>query len=287
MPGEEKLDGIPAEEKVPDETLESVFSAEETASESSPPDFDWEGVGLENYKGRKFEDIANDIKYKQKLYGDQSNEIGKLRKEHEEASAKLQRYEEVAGKSPDVSEAIEDMSEGQLADFYKEFEKNPRKALRDMMGESRRSDDDLQEIIDARVSATLEDYHTWSRNENLKTNRPEYGEHEPYIELLQSPDHFGSNRSSDELLDFSILRGKDKSLADLVYSNMKRFKGVSFSDCKRFAELERNAAPANEDTKEKLRREVESLSGVKKGSPTGKASVGTEIGSMDEAFDME
>ncbi len=257
-------------------------------------DKNWESFGLERYDKMTREQIAQDINYRNKTYGDQSNELGRLRTVEEERDtlqAKIQQMTAIT--NPDAKKAavdrVEKMSEGQLTDFFGQLEKDPRQAILSLLGDSvkgGRSEDDLKKIIQENVQEALFQYHGFSEEEAVKRNRPEFVEHEHYIKELSKPEHLGQNRGIEDLLDFTILQKENSTLAAVVYDKLKRYPSMNFQDCKKYSELELRSPDTEAAKKDELEKKVTGLQGGPPSSAKTKVSETDEVKTMDDAFDM-
>lgn len=291
-----------AGDKSADQTMDKAFAGDgEPAGEpagqqagSEPATESWKDNGFEDFEGKSIKEIAAEVqkyKYNASLYGRQANELGTARQQLQEAQTLIDKYKQVSDPDRKAEQKIEQMSEGQLADFYREFESNPRAALLslldDKLGGGGMSDEDFQKRVDERVNEQLRDYHGYSTVENLRRNRPEYGEHEDYIQLISQAEHLGQSRNPEDLLDFSILHKANKTLANVVYGMLKSYPGMAFADAKEYAELKLAAPASNQDTKEKLKKEVAALAGGKIAGGGNKASQDENIESMEDAFNVD
>jgi len=287
-------------------TIEDAFAAESEEAQGTPIGREqagavetagaprkWSEFGLDRYDKMDREKIAADINYRNKLYGDQSNEIGTIRQERDALKAKIEQMTAIStGKGSEVSDEIEAMTPGQLTDFYEQFEKNPRKAIMSLLGDKvkgGRSDEDLKKIIAENIREALFQYHGFSEQEGVKRNRPEYVEHEPYIEILSGEKYLGGIRSTNDILDFAILEKENATLAPIVYDKLKRYPNMSFADCRKFSELELRSQDTEQAKKDELKSKVAGLQGAGAGMSTakGKASETDNVTTMDEAFDMD
>ncbi len=253
----------------------------------------WSEFGLDRYDKMDREKIAADVNYRNKLYGDQSNEIGTIRQERDALKTKIEQMTAIStGKGSEVSKEIEAMSPGQLTDFYEQFEKDPRQALMSLLGDKvkgGRSEEDLKKIIAENVQEALFQYHGFSEAEGVKRNRPEYAEHEQYIEMLSEEKYLGKVRSYEDILDFAVLEKENSTLAPLVYKKLKAYPKMSFVDCRKFSELELRSPDTEQAKKDELKNKVEALQGAGAGTSTakGKASETEEITTMDQAFSVD
>jgi hypothetical protein len=247
----------------------------------------WSDYGLsEDFNGMSREQIAQKIKehqHRDKVYGRQADEVGTLRTEKTELENKLRAII----KEPAVKQEIADMTDGEKADFFATLERNPRKAIQSLMGDNRRSDDDLQKMIDDRVNETLQGYHDWAGGQNVVANNPEYARHTEYVEFLSKPEYLGPQRSKRDIYELAELLEQNKTLGDLTYNMLKEYPSMNFAKAKKYADLELTAKKSATDATEEIKEKVAGVDGAIKKPAKKAASKAEKIESMDDAFDLD
>ena len=245
-------------------------------------------LGLdERYDKMTREQRADDIKHRNTQYGHQTREIGEMRKKLAAATEKLDSFSKVAGAPIAAKEAVKNMSEGEVALFIQDFQVDPDKAIRGLLGENfgRRSDDDLKKMVGDLFEDMIGQYHGYTEDQAVQGD-PDYQIHANYMEGLRQPEHFGDTRSADELLAFAKLAngGADKAYRDTLYGCMKRFPSVPMKECLNMVKGRRGGAKTVDANK--IREQVKGLDG---GTPSGSktASATEKIETMDQAFDAD
>lgn len=270
---------------VNDGTQQEVVSEEKESRPVSP----WKSVGLDRYDGLPVEQIAKEVSFQFKTAGKHASEIGQLRKDLQERDRKLQDLERVIGtkQAAKVDDAVEDMDEIQLQQFYALIEKNPRKAIRfalgDNFGKPNFEDEKFQEVVDNRVREALKQYHGYIEESSAMSD-PDYERFAEYIETLKSPENLGETRSPKEMLSLSKLVVENKPLADLTYMNLKKYPQMPFEECKKFANLTLNASSQADKAKTSLTNQIKNLQNAAPGGGVSKTSEKPNIKTMDEAF---
>ena len=272
------------------DALGDSFSEEGGEVAQTAEEIKWADYGLERYDTMTREQIANEHKYRGKIYGDQSNREGEYKRQIAEQAKQLEEFHSLAGREPEKPAEDFSMSAGQKTDFYENFERNPQEAIWSLVqGQVEKMLKD-PEMLTETFSEQLQDmfgqYHDYSQKERVMSD-PKYPEHAPYIELLSQPEHLGNTRTHRELLDFALLHKENATLADETYDWMKKYRDMTFDECRTNAAMRLRDKGATEDDKDNFRKKVANLTGVEKGGGVQKKSQADKIDSMDDAFDME
>ena len=240
-------------------------------------------LGLDaRYDSMTREQIAEDIKHRAGVFSRHEHEMGQLRTKSANMEEQIANFKKAADLPVEVKAEVQKMSEAELSRWLEDLQTDPRAAIQSLLGDNfgRRSDDDMNAIIDKRVDEGLQGYHGFTQDEAAKSD-VDYPIYAEYIEGLQRPEYFGNTRSPRELLDFARLYDADKDAANAVYNVMKRYPTVAMKDCVHMV----NGRPKAEVSADKIRQQVNELSGVTKTSGSHKASATPNIKSMDDAFD--
>ena len=279
------------EEQVEPEVAEEFVEQPAEPAEQVNP---WDGFtpskfGLDKrYDTLNPEQFAKEIKYRNETYGRQSQELGELRRKSREYEEKLKRFMEAADKPVEQPQS-QGPDEFTIKQFYDLMEKGqPNQAL-DLLLKDRLNPkfdgEDFQKAVDQRVQDHLNQYYTYTNEEKIKSD-PDYPIYANYIEVLKSPEHFGGHRRPSELLEFSKMAAENKTLADLVYSNMKRYPDMPIEDAKKFANLTLNHSSTESGKKEEFKKTVNKLNDLAPTTSPAKASEVAKIGNMEDAFNV-
>ncbi len=238
----------------------------------------------ERFDGMSREEIAADIQHRNTVHGRQAGELGQLRKDLATATEQLAGVKKAADLPVEVKAEVQKMSEAELGRWLEDLQTDPRAAIQSLLGDKfgRRSEDDMNALIDKRVDEGLQGYHGYTEEQAMRAD-PDYPVFASYIEGLQDPKYFGNTRSPTELLDFARLQAADKDAADALYPVMKQFPSVPMKECVHMV----NGRPKATVDAEKIRKQVNSLSGVTTTSAAQKRSSSEKIPDMDAAFDLD
>ena len=273
------------------EPVEAVVEPEAVVEEPVNPwnDFTPSKYGLdERYDSLPPEQFSREIKHRNETYGRQSQELGELRRQHKENETKLKRFMEAADKP---IEPPQDTGPDEFAikQFYDMMEKGQPKQALDLLLKDRLTPkfdgDDFQQAVDQRVHDHLNQYYAYTNEEKIKSD-PDYPMYASYIEILKSDEHFGGRRRPVELLEFSKLVTSNKTLADLVYSNMKQYPDMPFDDAKKFANLTMNHSATEQGKKDDYKKTVNKLDDIAPTTSAAKASAVETISNMEDAFSV-
>ena len=280
---------IKPEEEI--KTLDDAMGGESRIVDDSgkPPEKTWTDHGIDGWDDLSNEDIAGRVLKERGSQSAMTQERDTLRAERDSLKSQMDQISGVTNpQKKEIKEEIAQMNEYEKAQFFAELETSPRKALsgllKDHMGVT--SKDDIQKMIDDSRDQSFASYDKYSQTEIIKRQRPEYAEHERYIEFISKPEHLGDTRPYEDKLDFAVLRKENKELADVVYDILAR-TNMPFADAKEYAELRMTAKGVSENSKNKLRKTVKD---VKKSMPEGGQQKGSEdekIEDMDDAFDVK
>ncbi len=233
-PGKDTIKSEETQEVVAsEETQEKVVSEEKQETEQIKT---WKDFGLGNLEGKSTEQIAQEISYRNKLYGDQSNEIGTMKRKMQEYETKITDFEKLAGREPETKVA-DQMTEGQLADFYRDLEKDPRKAINDLIKSS------MTEDIKAAVLADIKEQGIGSSDEklseavndikwrNFTEKNTDWEDYRGMMEVLTKEEHFGGDRPPDDIYELAKLSKTNVQLYRATYQLMVK-SNIYFHDCK-------------------------------------------------------
>lgn len=290
----EEQDG--SQETTPDETLDTAFAGETDStttpveSPEKPSEYDWsQHQNAERYKGRTVQEVIDYYHGRDQQYGDQANELGRLRQTEKELNALRQR---VMGQPSTEKKPM--LSEAEMAIFDQELAKNPAEAIMKNLGP--KMTDSLTDVISNRVGQRLapaiqkQAQEMADRQEiaHLERNHPEVVT-DPNLrwmtQRVMQNDYVGGSVPYEQAFFLAKMGMEEKSLFPITCELMRG--GMSFDKAKEFAQLKQNAPANAQTTKEQIKQE---LTGVKSGTKrtATKKSSGAEdvIKDMDDAFDV-
>lgn len=273
------------EEKV--ENLDEAFNKEKVIEVEVEKT--WKDYGLEKFDGMSTEDIAKQITDERADYGRLSENQAETKKQNEDYQSQIAKMKAITSPATEekVEEKLADMNEFEMQAFFASLEKNPRKAIKDLLKDQMGvvGKDDIQKMIDENISKAMGDYDNYSNTRSVQRSRPEHAEHESYVEFLSKPEHLGDARGYEDKLDFAVLHKENKALADVVYGLLKT-TNLPFAQCKEFAELQLGAKGNADETVEDIKKIIKGVDGADTSKASKKKGSETEkIESMDDAFD--
>ena len=294
QPDEEELNQEQEEKKAQEETVVESEETEETKEEpeskepekepeteesEKEPEFKWSDYGQSRYDNMTPQQIANEVAWRNRKYGEQANELGKLRKEVEELRTKKEEKPEPPLK----------MSEGQLIDFSRQWEEDPVNALANNPVLEKLIEKKAAEIVEkqvsGKVSAVTQEQADALAFQNFCSRNPDYEIYVDSMKELDRPEYLGDQkRSYDDLLELTKLGHEDDSLYQAAYVMMKKYPNMSCSEAQELAKLK--SPPKKKIEREQLKKEVKDIDAVSTKSKRA-SSKQKEVLSMDDAFDMD
>ena len=278
---------VPVDEVIEQPAEEVVDQAVET----SP----WEGfvpskTGMDSrYDTMNPDQFAREFKHHNETYGKQSQELGELRRQSKVYQEKIKRFMEAADKPIQEPAQVEGLDDFTKQQFYDMMEKgNPQKAIDLLIGDRfnpKYDGDDFKSAVQSIMQDNFNQYHAYQSEEQIRSD-PDYPQYSGYIDTLRTDEHFGSSRRPEELLSFAKLVQENKPLADVVYSNMRRYPAMSVDDAKKFANLSMNHSATEQGKRDDYKKTVDKLDSVAPASAAAKASQNDKISSMEDAFNL-
>ena len=284
-----------------DDTTEVNAEEQETAPEITEPKPDepevepvaetpaepsWKDLGLDRYEGLTKEQIAREIKWINKQYGDHTHEVGELRKKIAELESKTET--KVVEEKPEPRRGL---TAAEVEDYNTLYEKDPVGAFI-KYGES-----DIQRIIDKRVEEKLQtilpdklgkitdEQADAMEFENFNSRHDDAEEYISSMKILDDPKYLGTQkRKYDELYELVKLSETDDTQYQQVYALMKKHPTMSYKEAVSFT----GSKITPKTTRQQVVKEVEKIKQVNSAS-TAKANSkqGAIALDLDDAFNIK
>lgn len=274
---EEPQEGEPP--AIDDSTIGAAESQQQTV-----PDFDWSQYkNAERFSGRGVQDVVDYINQRECQYGQQGNEMGRLRSIEQEFN-KLKT--QISGKPQTEKKA--EFSDVETAMFVDEFNKNPANAitkfllprLTDSLQKQvlEKATQQLNPILEERVNdvASQQEFNSFVKSHS------DYAEHKPMMHRLMAADYLGDQVPYEEVYNLAVMAKKEASLFGTTCAFMQR--GIPFDTAKKYAAYERDAAANAKKQKEQIKQEVDDVSAGLKRDGTKQKTSESEVVTMDDAF---
>jgi len=265
----EETEEVTEEPEATPELDEAV--TEETEVTTEEPD-KWKTYGLERYDEMTREQIASDVAWRNRKYGEQANELGELRK-------KLEALE--VPKPVEKPKEERPLTEGQIVDFNKQWEQDPAKAIREYGGLDAIVEERVAEILKNKVepdmTAKLKEQADQMEFENFTRSNPDAN-----IPAMQELDKFlGNPRPYGELNELAKLGLANDPIYNEVSLLMRKHATLSLTEAKKFATKSVKTVQTA-----KIKEAVRKTDAVN--TKTKKAVAPKhEVMSMDDAFDVD
>lgn len=288
-------------EKAPEKPAKEKVSEE--AEADAPVLKTWKDLDLEDFEGKSQEEIARIVvqerresEHGRKVYGEQGEELGALRKYKTDTEAEKAKPKEE--KEPDILDQMPDqISDGEILDFNTKYEKNPTKTI------FTKGRPILEQMIDLRVKEALAGKVEGAVGEgiaeqkdriaftNFKSRHDDAETFLPLMQTLDSEKHLGSQeRSYEELFELAKLGPHTRGvvvdpLYNPVYQLMAKHPTLSFKEALAFAKqgagAEKKAVEKKADVKKTIDK-IDSVNTASKGTPKSQGT--KEIVTIDEEF---
>ena len=301
------FDEVDSEETVSDETEEEIPETTEETEDEIPVETEgpelkpetpeksfqeksYKDYGAPELEGKTPEQVARYVRdqtdywaMRNRLFGEQANELGELRKFKKEHSEP----------KPKPEDPFSDMTEGQVADFNRQWEKNPSKAIVDAgMGNYIKQQIALgvQEVLGGDVvKQTFAEQQDKLAFESFASRTPDYEEYMPLMQTLDGPNYLGpQGRKYDELYAVAKLGNSDDPSYGGVYRLMKKHPSMSYSDAHKFAKSLLSSSEESQALRVKVEKDVRDIDTIRT-KPTGvkasKKSADYTKMTVDEAFE--
>ncbi|MFA5163822.1 MAG: hypothetical protein WC441_04895 [Patescibacteria group bacterium] len=286
----------------PKETIETMGDAFETEEQNlevetgqkevveqptvtQEPSVDWSKYGLSNLSGKSPEEIANFLKYQNRIYGKQQNEIGEMRKKLAEFESKSQM---TSPQSTEVKAQMADMDELELAYFAEAFNKNPRSALNKLLKDSILPElmpeifKQVKEKYDPVIKETSESLAVKNEFVSFTREHPDYRQYEDVMKELMTDAYLGDKFEFNEVYKLAVMADKEQSLFNETCKLMKR--GLLFDEAKDYASLRKNAIPSAQAKIDQIKKDVTQAAMGGKRTTTKQAASESKSMTMDDAF---
>lgn len=280
----------PEKDEAPEQVSEQVDVSAETKKT-------WKGLGIDDFEGRTDEEIAQIVKreredssFRRRVYGEQADELGELRKLR--AEAEKPEVEE----KPDPLDALPDMTEGEILDFNKIYEGHPVKAIlkygRGVIEQL--VNQRLEEAIKGDVKSSITELVDKQRDNIEFTNflsRHKNDEIpiETFVPAMNELDnkYFGEQlRPPEELFSLAKLYFDKDPLYAPVYQLMVKHPTFSFKEAQQFAKQQLGSVDAAKVKKEKIRQEIDKIDAVNSSTTASAKSQTKKLVTIDDEFEI-
>jgi len=277
-----------------DSEAEAAADLDSTANvPESPEQFDWSKYeGAENWVGRSPKEIADYYNRREYLYGQQSNELGQLRKQVEEYE-KLK--EQVTGKKEEKPKSYDDYDK---ARFANKFNDNPQAMLDEYFGSHADSiAEKVYKLMDDKIGNSVEtkaqDVASRQEFSQFAKAHPDFNDildakqgttTRDMMSRLMQDDYLGGNVPFEEAYKLAKMTKEESSLFGVTCMFMQR--GFPFETAREYASLKQNHAKNAETKKEQIKQEVQGASAGLKHDSTKQGTSEPVINTMDDAFNV-
>jgi len=301
---EEIIDAKEDEEVVVEEEIEEVATGDEEEQEIEAPNtdtddkvedekteekkpVDWEALGLDMFKGKTQEQVAEQIGNERKSLGHVTNQLGDLRRQIAELK-QPKPAEKIAEEPKDILADIKELDDADAAKFNALYEKNPVKAMLTYGG------DPIKQMIAEEVKKKLPKDSTddiqavkeemqWT---SFKTTHPEMTDVDvDQMKIFDDPQYLGEQRRPyEDLHGLATLWKSRDQRAESIYGLMKKHPSMSFKEASTFHPEPTKAIVDKEKIKNTVNKNKKTIT---KKHPQKVDDAFPEINSIDEAFDMD
>lgn len=277
----------PEKDKVEEQVSETAETEEKT----------WKDLGLDEFEGKSTEEVAKIVlqrrkesEFRDKLYGDQANELGKLRKFKTEQEAAKEKPEEKKEKV-NLIDQLPDMSEGEILDFNTIYEKNPAKAflkygnntIRQIIAEEFES---RQEDVERFVGKSIDEHKDSLAYSNFLDNTPDAEQYLPAMQTLDKDEYLGEQkRSYKELYNLAKLGQDNDPLYKPVYRLILE-NNMTFTKAKTFASQLAGAEEKADTKRDKIQKTVEKIDAVNTSTASSKSKTDKKLVTIDDEFEI-
>lgn len=283
---------IPEGDEVSEQGSEQAAAAAETEKT-------WKDFGVDDFEGKSSEEIAaivrqerDDGNFRRKIYGEQAEELGELRKFRTETeTAKVKAAEE---KKPDLLEQMPDMTDGEVLDFNKIYEAHPVKAIlkyaRPVIEQLIQHQ--LQEAIKGGVKNTITESIGDQRDSleyaSFLQRHEDADKYLSGMKVLDKPEHLGEqSRSYEELYGLAKLNSEKSPLYAPVFQLMAKHPTVSFKEAEQLAKQQMGAVGTAAKKKEQIQQNINKLDAVNSSTTASAKSKTTKgIVTIDDEFQI-
>lgn len=260
------------------------------------PEIDWSGIkGADRLIGRSRQEIADYINQKDYQSGQQSNELGELRK-------KVREYEKLKQQisGEERKEAPKKPSELEIAMFAEKFNENPYAAMEEFLAPKMK--DRIAEEVLSTVTEKLNPL--MQEQATAIANRQEFiqfvREHPDYtgvldakknvtvarmMDALMAPEYLGPQAHFEDAYKLALMTRDEPSLFTNTCFLMQR--GFGFDEAREWANARQNYVPNAEKKKQQIKEEFQSLSAGSKRAAMKQGATEREPDSFHDAFSYD
>lgn len=283
------------QQQVSEETMDTAFSdSTESAPESQEQktsDFDWSTYqNADHLKGRSVQDVINYYNQRDHQWGQQANELGRLREIEKQFN---QIRQQMTGQK-DEKKAPK-MSDVETAMFANKFGEQPYEAFREYFVPKLVDEmkgpllEQLRNELSPYVQGQLQNVTIQQERDAFLTNHSEELAKDPSVsqmmQRLMYPDYLGDNASYEEVFSLAKMSKDEPDLFGNTCALMQR--GVPYKQARQFALGLKNSSENVENKKNQIKDEFKKLNTVSKGTGKKRSATDEKIETMDDAFDVE
>ncbi|KKL57275.1 hypothetical protein LCGC14_2237040 [marine sediment metagenome] len=257
----------------------------EAGSEQTAATIDWAKHNLPQFVDKDPEYVANYIKFQNRKYGEQANELGELRKGKEEYE-KLKT--QITGREAPEKKTVNELSDVELAMFAEEFNRNPYAAI-DKYYLPKITESLTKTIfgkVEEQFGPVLEQHATSLADKQefsaFAKEHPDWHKYQDAMKGLMTDKYIGEEVAFEEAYKLAKLQAEKPSLFESTCSLMQ--KGMPFDESKEYASYKQSAAANAEAKVEQVKSEVNAAAGGLKTTTAKSATSEPVIETMDDAF---
>lgn len=293
---------VTTEEKAPETPAKEEVL--EKAEADAPVPKTWKDLDLEDFEGKSQEEIARIIvqerresEHSRKVYGEQGEELGALRKFKTDTEVEKAKPKEE--KEPDLLDTMPEMTEGEILDFNAIYEKNPVKAMLKYGGATIKQmiasqlKESLAGKVEGAVGETIAEQKDSIAYSNFLSKHDDVETFLPLMHTLDSEKHLGlQNRPYEELYELAKLGPHTQGvivnpLYQPIYSLMAEHPTFTFKKALKFTKQGMGAEEKAVEKKAEVKKTIDKIDSVNTASKGTPKSQGTkEIVTIDDEFEI-
>ena len=283
----------PEKEKAEEQVPETVETEEKT----------WKDLGLGDFEGKSTEEIAKIVlqeqkesDFRNKLYGEQANELGKLRKFKTDQTTADKAADEKAKTKEKVNiidQLPDDMTEGEIVDFNKIYETNPVKAvlkygdgtIRQMIAEEFTS---RQEEVERFVGKSIDKHKDRLAFDSFLNSTPDAEQYLPAMQTLDGDEYLGKQgRPLKELHGLAKLGQDNDPLYNPIYRLMLKYPNMTLGEAKTFAGQMGGAEEKADEKRGKVQKTIDKIDAVNTSTASSKSQTDKKLVTIDDEFEID
>lgn len=268
--GQQEAEDTTAQEDGLDNTGQQSI-AEDTAKPTA--ETNWAEFGLPQFAGRSPQEIANFLRFREKQYGDQANELGELRKLRQEYE---QLKQQITGTQNQSQSAKPEDFDYKLQAFADKFNENPWEATQKFIvpeiREQLKKDlfEEFKKDFEPTFKQQAESIQIQQEWDSFTAENPDYQQYVGTMSELMKDEYLGERHPYKDIYNLSKLYSTNQPVATEVYNLM--FKGFNFSDARKYAEAVVTRGAVNQQRKDSVKAEVAKANRAAKPAVTKKSA---------------